>query len=605
MLNIILLIVVSYILSLILNKDIEDIIPVFVAFILITLYGVAILGQAHHSYLMTLALFVLIYGVFVFKNKRLFPSLTDVRKTLFSTEHIGFWIYIVTIAVMFYCLSNHVVNVWDDFHYNATFPKNMFYFGTMPYGYQSTTGYKDYFPTQQLFFYWGFQGARSFSESMMFQYKFFLIYTFMLPLYKQINRGTLVKRICAAIVSVVLPFMCMYELLDSLSMDCVLALIFANAIVNIWKLTDTVNSERWFTYIAVEVLLVALVLYKSYALVFACIAIGIWFVREVRTPERRGIIVLLAESTLTFMAYLSWRIYCSTHGNTTYLSNILMDNIKSGNGVVLPDYGKDTLVAILRSLATLRLNFGGLGFTVLAGIIVYIIVAVTLKLENRYTIRDFLSDLVFLLGFLGFVLFLMYTYLFIFEEWEALSLSSLDRYLGTYVTVMLFISALRLVSIVPEKTCLVVSFATIAMLSLNYKELWTAFVPSEYTSARESIISERNAVKDEISGIDIGSMGTGGVALVTEETDTLYMRAMQYEVIPVYAYQYDITENMDDPSGGLKYLLDDRGLSFVYFTEKLKNAYGWHELSMLNNGEEVEPGTLYLYDRENGCINKY
>ena len=68
-------------------------------------------------------------------------------------------LFLLCCITVSFCYRTHFVMVWDDFHYNATFPKNCFYYGTVPTGTNLATHYKSYLPLLQLFFYWGFQAA--------------------------------------------------------------------------------------------------------------------------------------------------------------------------------------------------------------------------------------------------------------------------------------------------------------------------------------------------------------------------------------------------------------------------------------------------------------
>lgn len=606
---IIVFIISAYILSLVLKQSIELVLPAYTALWLVMLYGLAILGYAHHSFHLSLIMYFVIYAAYVLKERQLVPNKQTIRVSLLSKEHMGFLVYLVAVGIAFYCYSNHVVNVWDDFHYNATFPKNMFYYGTMPYGYQSTTGYKDYFPTQQLFFYWGFQSAKRFSEVMMFQYKLFLAYTFTLPIFNEVNSGKTVKRIMAAVIALVIPYMCLFEIYESLSMDTVLALLFANTLYGILK-----KEYTWFRYVYIAVMLMALVLYKSYALIFACVSIATWFFREIialRGLEKKNkiivAVVFLSSCVATLGCYLSWRIFCSTHGNTTYLSDILADNINNGK-IVFPAYASQTIRSIIKSLWCMRLNFGSLSITVFSSVVIYLIIALFMIINQKYTKADFTSDIIILGGFAGFILFLMYTFVFIFEQWEAESLSSLDRYLGTYVLVIMFIAVGRCLSVVAEYDLIPVVFITATcVISMNYSLISRSLIPKNYSKTHSEIIETRNAVTKEIEGYGIEKLGSGAasIVLVSTEEDTLYMRSMQYECIPLHAYQFVITECENGKEcERLLERADSTGAEYVYITELAeKNT---DRLEMLNglctDNVSVDGRGLYRFDREKGLI---
>lgn len=591
------------------EKQIELVLPMFTATWLVMLYGLAVLGYAHHSFHLSLLLYVVIYIAYFVKNRRLLPNTDTLKATLISNSHLGLLIYLFAIILAFYCYSNHVVNVWDDFHYNATFPKNMFYFGTMPYGYQSTTGYKDYFPTQQLFFYWGFQSAKRFSEVMMFQYKLVLAYAFILPIFNEINSGKALKRVISAVIAVILPYMCLFEIYESLSMDTVLALLFANALYGVIKI-----DKSWFEYAYIASMLMALVLYKSYALIFACVAIATWFFVEIATLNSNSkkvkinkCVVFLSTCLVTFICFVSWKVYCKTHGNTTYLSDILSDNMKSGS-IVFPEYTSATVNSIIKSIWCMKLNFGRLSITVFTAVVIYIIAVILMIIYDKYTKAELMADLIVLAGLVGYIVFLMYTFVFIFEEWEAESLSSLDRYLGTYVLVLMLISSYRFLHIISDSNIFpVILFGMVCVISLNYGLVNKCLIPRNYVTYHEDIINTRNEVNEEIGKYDITTLGPATVVLVSDEKDTLYMRSMQYECIPLHTYQFVITnsESGKENEDAME-CVNSTGADYVIIT---KHAIKYPErIKFLENicAEGVSIDTdvegLYKVDKDTGLI---
>ena len=111
--NLVLILIAAVLVSDIIKRRIEDVLPPLVFTLLLILYGVAILGKAHHSYAGTFILFALLWVFYIVKRKRPFPSPASLKELVLST---GFIIYLVVIVLMFIAFCNHFVIVWDDFH---------------------------------------------------------------------------------------------------------------------------------------------------------------------------------------------------------------------------------------------------------------------------------------------------------------------------------------------------------------------------------------------------------------------------------------------------------------------------------------------------------
>lgn len=610
MLNLVILLVVAILLSIIVNKDIDEVIPPFLFTVLVGIYVVAILGKSHHSLLLSFFGFAGIWILYIIKQRRVFPTFGEI-KAKFTPLPIGFLAYLLVCVIFILLYSNRFVIGWDDLHYAATFPKDMFYYGTMPVGSNSCTRYRDYLPLLQLFFYWGFQGIRNFSEPLMFQYKIVLIFTCMLPFFKLLTQNKGVKRICILIMTIILPYTCLIEILDGLSMDTVMALFFGYALVAVFER----DKCDWFYYYKIISALLVLVLIKSIALMFAGFVIVIWFIVELydfKEKDKKGKIftaaIFFGGSLLTGAAYGSWKIFCIKNGNSTYLSDILSNNLDTGvNRMALPEYGMDTIRGFVTSLATLSTNLGKTGFTVLTATIFIIILCIILEKNQVFTKKDIWCYLLLGIFFVIYLAFLLYTYLFIFEQWEAESLSSLDRYYGTYILVLLYITLYRVYQEKIKKEKLVLLVLTgVVLLSLNHTRVFNYMVPTRYEKQLQEAKQMKETVENETNKIDIMSMTKGTVMIVNKGTNDFYSRYMNYYFIPVVSDDFNIEDyDSEELAEQLKEKLIDRKTYYVYFTDLCRENIDEKAIQpILGQQVELKESTLYYFDSDAGILQE-
>ncbi|MCR5420621.1 MAG: hypothetical protein K6E98_06435 [Lachnospiraceae bacterium] len=614
--NLLLILVIALILADYLQKEIEDVIPVAVFSLLLMLYVIAILGKAHHSYEASLIVFVLIVLFYVIKKKRLFPDKIRLKEILIKP---GFLFYLLVLTIMFIAYSNHFITVWDDFHYNATFPKDMYYYGTMPTGSHSATLYRSYLPLMQLFFYWGFLGQGGFDEPLMFRYKMFLIYTCILPLFKQLNyKNGPVKNVFLGLSAFGLPFLFMYELLESLSMDTLMACLFGYALIHI----ICVDRKDKFCHLKILLSLSCLTLIKQIAFIFTCIALGTWAVigigeyiycKKKGYKKTSGPLMWFVDAGISTGFYLSWKIFCNLKGNSVYLSGKLSQSI-SGRGIDFPEYANSTVRDFINDLFSYHLSLENNGLTLFGVIFLVCLLLATLVLQGQVRKKWYIGFAVVGMGLIGYLLVLLYTYLFVFDRWEAESMSSIDRYLGTYALAVLYL-VLMIVCInaslkdkkgSKEDWRFSVLIAVFVMC-MPWENLVNNLVPSRYMSKHLKEYEETMEVRKEIEKFKVEDLEVRTVMVVTSEGNSVYSRGMLYDLIPLIPAEYMVENPDTDHSEELLYKCLDESAYYVYFSDRLIRSGDKLDTVKSAFAEDIDNvgGKIYKYDEDLNCIVEF
>lgn len=677
----ILLIIFGILLALALDRKAIDVIPVYVFTFLICLFGLALIKKPHHAFDFSLVYFAATLILFIIKKRKALKSIDSI-KVLFTPKSVstGLILYFVVLIVMSIAYGNHVVNNWDDFHFNATFARDMFAYGGMPTGYKSATGYRTYKPLMQLFYNWGFQANGHYIETLMFRYKSFLLYTAMLPLFALIDglKGKIAK-ISATIAIIVLPYAFLFEIVDSLSMDAMMGLLCAYTLTSICFS----NNKDWFYYVRITVGLVTLVLVKSTAVMFVAICFAVLLVSEVfeylkeknskclsaqeSADNQTNIIDIQAPSIgilekinlnslvlriirflgmgmITGVAWLSWKVFCDRNGNTTYLNTMLDGSLESGNRI--PWYGKQTLIDGFKGLFLQSLNLGRFSLSMMTtALIVLIIAVIVIKAEksikenasyynskpggdgssNDTSNNDTSSDnkliaynrsgkilglgfinwvyVVILGGIIPYFAVLMYTYIFVFEEYEALEFASYDRYLGTYALAIMYFAIYHLCVVVRSKfKYLITAVTVLLLLTLNYPVLANGLIPARYYKSHEGILASRTEAEMEMASVMPEHVEAEIILMVSNEVQTVYGRGLNYAAIPLVANSVVIDE-LDVALGDeLADRLANEHIGYVYFSHRLSHddIMGCDFLSVTG---EVLPGTLYRFNEESGLLD--
>lgn len=612
MIGLLLILVVSLMLAYIIKRDIEEVLPPFVMTLMLGIYGTGILKKSHHAFFLSMCAFAVIAVCFVVVLIKRRPSSGKILQNVPAVlkAHSGFLIFLIACGVMVYCYSTHFVNVWDDFHYNATFPKDCWYYGTMTSGNTSATYYKSYLPLQQLFFYWGFQSIGTFSEPMMFYYKMILIYILLLPFFKKISETKLWVKITVTIFTLIMPFLFMFEVIESLSMDTVMASLFAYAVVNI--LTEK-NRDLWCFY-RICVATACLTLMKSIALMFTGITLGIWLFDSVvrlkaDKSEEKGakleFICMIASTVIAAAAYLSWKIFCDRNGNSVYLSDKLSGNLTSGVGFSLPSYGKQTIINILKSIFGMSTNLGSLGLSLGAATLFGAVLIGIIVFSKRADWCDFWTFLILLCGMAVYVAFLCYTYCFLFEPWEAESLSSLDRYFGTYSYVIIYVTMYRYLCFVKDsgstycKTEIVlVAAVVILIVTLPFKNMISGLNPSKYLADRNEYATIKSEVQEEVADLLDLNLPKCIVMVVNDSENDMYSRSLDYELIPHISRPVNVCayESMSEKQQAIDNKIAEENPDYIYFS---LHERGTEDVSVYYLPDKYHPieGVEGLYGR--------
>jgi len=603
-LPLIILIFFSILLSFAIDRDVEDTIPVFVFSFLTCLFVLAVLKKPHHAFELSLVGFVCVWGFYIFRKRRIFPSIAQI-KDKFMPIPVGLIVYFATLLVMWFAYSNHVVNNWDDFHFNATFARDMYTYGGMPVGWKAATSYKNYKPFMQMFYNWGFQATGGYSEPLMFRYKNFLVYTACLPLFKRIDvvKG-ICKKVCIAVFTIILPYLFMYEMVDSLSMDGLMGLLAG------YSLCAIVFDEKrdWFSYLQIAVGLVALTLVKASAIMFTAICFAVWFFVEIcnyknidKQEKIKRTIGFVGTGIINLSLWGMWSRFCKVNGNVTFLNDILDEHLDNNTG--LPWFGKSTIINGFKGLFTTSMNLGRFSLTLMAVVLIFCILAVIMIRKGMLERSDHWVYFTLIGAIAPYYIVLMYTYIYVFFEYEAIALASYDRYLGTYATMLMFYILYQLTEHEDILNMVYVGVAGLCFVSLNFPYLYNCLVPTAYTEYKKEIIEERRDAEDEIARLmpEDYKRDAQQMLIVSNEDQTVYGRGLDFAVLPYVAYEVNISSLDSNIADVLAERLKNETIDYVYFCDRLERA----DITVcddLIDGGNASSGTLYMYNEDSGTL---
>ena len=183
----------------------------------------------------------------------------------------------------------------------------------------------------------------------------------------------------------------MFQMIHCLGVDCIMTVMFG---YGLWSVYDK-NRDAVY-YVRLMAVMAALTVTKAAGLTFAAVILVVFLIKE--RKKLLPVICFIPSAA----AFILWKIYCNSKGNSTYLHDIFEKNVTGRNAFAIPDYAGDVTGDFVRSFFTFRLNGGPIGFTPF--VILCLAVAVYILGAGKRTKEDMR---VFIALITGMVLYLL------------------------------------------------------------------------------------------------------------------------------------------------------------------------------------------------------
>lgn len=388
-----------------------------------------------------------------------------------------------------------------------------------------------------------------------------------------------------------------YDIIN-LSVDCLLAVIFSVSIY--FAHSMNVNSKK--DLLILSLLLVTLTLIKTNGILFAAITVGVIFVtkmvdiiakRDYKLIKKLFILVLTL-ILVALAAYLIWTLYYKLNGkqiDDRHDKNTVAE-VKAENETILQNFKKGLQNKIIINKATKSTTYWVLGYINAIAIILIIL--------NKNKVKNLIFLLYINVGFVIYTLSILYVFLFVFIEYQGVTLMGFERYITTYL--LAFLLAIVLIASESNKKRNWVVILAVTGLLLLYMD-WSNL---RY-SGKEPILNQKanyiNEQTDEKSKIYI----------IDEKLDYgVDFQKLRYMIVPrqtnlLYEWNISTTDNniyyqrKIEPQELFKELKDNN-YDYVYilnittqFLDEYKELFKEEDLKILekNLRKETSVGILF------------
>ncbi len=548
---------------------------------------------------------------------------------------------ILSVSAVFLCRHMLVLN-WDDLNYWATFSRDMYAIQGVPAGTISSSAFRDYHPIVQYLYYVGFRIIGRFSEHLMFSVNQLLILIGLTPFFHKKEGEKLYSFGIRAAFGAVFPFLCMRQMLYCLGVDCIMTSLFGYGLYMVFERMNgreglhgnagAGNADRSgdfsdisFYYGRIAAVSSVLVLTKNTGVFPAAVIILLFLISELPFPlsgKRKTVSAFAAviTSVLPFLFLLSWRLFCIRRGNTSYLGDRLSGNLKGTRVTGIPSYALKVCLKFWKQFFVFHLNGGPLGMSAGGILVLFLLIvfgSLYLKkrsLKSRESGRDrtvpegrrasgkkALALGILLAGFAAYLSMLLYTYLFIFDEWEALDLSSYDRYITVYAGALLYLALYVLTreafsGLSGRKQYLIpAAVLCLSIISISFGTLYENWNSSVFYEKNRESIALKEVCEREYASWDGKNAALGERILIADgKTDNGRRQFSRYAAVPAVVSFYSFSEGGEEAAEEFFRRCEKDRITWIYFPRNvsLTEEPAFQELSLREGGTPVQ-GKLY------------
>ena len=219
-------------------------------------------------------------------------------------------------------------------------------------------------------------------------------------------------------------------------------------------------------------------------------------------------------------------------------------------------------------------------------------------------LRRLLDGLVLAAGMTGYLAVMIYIYLFVFEKWEADSLSSFDRYIITFFGAVLYAAVFFSFTVIKKRDALKIVVTLLLLLTVNYSYAGKTMIPSVY----EREYSQAYGLVDELSlefeGVFSPEMNFGDSILFVDCTDDMQRtKTIPYCAVPYVSrvMSFDDRDRIDAED-----VLNEAAGSGIRYVVFLRSEDGdgviGNEEELFEDGEQIKDDVLYRYDKERNVL---
>ena len=500
------------------------------------------------------ALLSIVYLFYKRKDKKI---LKEVKENYLTPSFYSFITILILITILDF---NRTYSHWDEFSHWGEMLKEMIRTDKF---YSATTSvlqaHKDYPPILQLFELYVIKLGGVYKESIAI----FSLHILELSLLISVLPETIKLKKRNIILNSFFIFLLFFlttivfdshEIVNSIYNDYLMALLVSYSLSIIFF---DKNNKSLFTLITLSVVSSFLLLTKQIGITLYLMILFFYFVslflekdkKEVKFFAKVFIILIL----IPLILFSYWNSYIKTLGikGQFNASNIEISQIYSiYRGYSGREDQKAAATGFVKAIRDYNLTTSYISLSYIQAVILGLFILFLIYNKNKKLINKknmYLLICTLLIGAIGYAFVMWCTYIFCFKETEAINLASFDRYMATYVLIIMYFAIMLLLYCCYKNNKLnIIVYLAITLFILTTPKKLTYLTPFIFKANQTAYETNALILKEQVED-------NKKVFIIAEDTQGEYQYFVKYYANPIITNMKDYNWPTDDDTDYRKY----------------------------------------------------
>ena len=418
------ILIYSVMISMIFKKKIEQTLPIGIVEIVLIIYILGLLNNLKLGFFIVLIITFIQIAIILYLICREKNS-DNIKRYLKLIITPGLVVYIMLCVVIIYINKNRIFMNYDEFSHWGRMIKYLFVNNCFEFGENSVIIFNEYPPFTAIFQYLFLAVKNVYSEDIIITAQCILYFSLISQTMKNINwNKSIIKLIYIVPIIIFLPMIFFKNFYLEILVDGLIGIIFALILYNYFEDYDNLI----FKYLKVFSGLISLCLIKTTGIFFAILAIIIFIIELLKNRKniniKRNFYIILSIILILIIITSSWYIKIKNKTTKWDFSKYKYIENTEKNQIIINNFFN----AIFTNQCITDKNL-----TIFISYLLLICCTIfTIKKCNKKaSVKFYLIIMLIIIPI--YLMFLLMTYLAIFDFWEAEQLAALDRYVSIII----------------------------------------------------------------------------------------------------------------------------------------------------------------------------
>ena len=559
------------------NKKIDQtlFLGIFTYTFILYLFGLLSILNIGFYVSLVLSFFALIYNIYSFACLK-----KNFKDNVLTT---GLIVFILFYLFVLFLNIGMQVNAWDEFSHWGLKVKNLYEFNTVNVS-SDTNLIFDYLSGSSIFQYFCVKLSGFYNESMLYIGMDLIIISCLLPIFSLFKKSRLSSYVLL-IMLVFIPVLFYPDIYSSLYVDGLISFVFVYSFIS--YLINREDNSQVFNFISLASGMGMLIFVKDSGVFFILLMLAIILVDKVWKKYKFLLLSFVPALVIRGLWFISVKLNDTTivWNKKSFLSTF--KNLITNN---LLDYQKDTISNFVDAIFNRNVLQGYVTIPYIVIFLVSILLGIVLvkysskslkKLNRNFTV-------VFGVSFIFYFVLLLFTYISVFSDYEAVNLASFERYNNTFgLAIVLIFIIMIFINFRENKSRLsafIVCFLIVFFLYFRLNSFYyVSFGARQRVQTKNDIMSSYILESEEIKNyVDV----TDEIYVISTADTGLDRLIIRYELTPY-------SSSWNDWSVGLEPYFDGDIWTSIMSENEFKD-------NVLENYDYV-----YLYNVDDVFVSNY